>query len=95
MGDPEVSRVGAPDHHRAQYSVNTERFVDDGSGRVRALVLHEVQMVEGRFQKVEGTDREIPADFVFLSMKMVTVSLTRSLSLIILLTLLKLILLKD
>jgi glutamate synthase (NADPH/NADH) small chain len=50
------------------YSVNTERFVDDGSGRVRALVLHEVQMVEGRFQKVEGTDREIPADFVFLAM---------------------------
>ncbi len=50
------------------YSVNTERFVDDGSGRVRALLLHEVQMVEGRFQKVEGTDREIPADFVFLAM---------------------------
>ncbi len=50
------------------YSVNTERFVDDGRGRVRALVLHEVQMVEGRFQKVEGTDREIPADFVFLAM---------------------------
>ena len=44
------------------------RGVDDGSGRVRALVLHEVQMVEGRFQKVEGTDREIPADFVFLAM---------------------------
>ena len=50
------------------YSVNTERFVDDGRGRVRALLLHEVQMVEGRFQKVEGTDREIPADFVFLAM---------------------------
>ena len=50
------------------YSVNTERFVDDGNGRVRALVLHEVQMVDGRFQKVEGTDREIPADFVFLAM---------------------------
>ena len=50
------------------YSVNTERFVDDGSGRVRALLLHEVQMVEGRFQKVEGTDREIPAVFVFLAM---------------------------
>ena len=50
------------------YSVNTERFLDDGNGRVRALVIHEVQMVDGRFQKIEGTDRELPADFVFLAM---------------------------
>jgi glutamate synthase (NADPH/NADH) small chain len=50
------------------YSVNTERFVDDGNGRVKALLLHEVQMVDGKFQKVEGSDREIPADFVFLAM---------------------------
>jgi glutamate synthase (NADPH/NADH) small chain len=50
------------------YSVNTERFVDDGNGRVRALLIHEVEMVDGRFQKVEGTDRELPADFVFLAM---------------------------
>ncbi|MCB0979739.1 MAG: glutamate synthase subunit beta [Ilumatobacteraceae bacterium] len=50
------------------YSVNTERFLDDGNGRVRALLIHEVTMVDGRFQKVEGTDRELPADFVFLAM---------------------------
>jgi glutamate synthase (NADPH/NADH) small chain len=50
------------------YSVNTERFLDDGNGRVRALLVHEVEMVDGRFQKVEGTDRELPADFVFLAM---------------------------
>jgi glutamate synthase (NADPH/NADH) small chain len=50
------------------YSVNTERFVDDGNGRVKALRLHEVEMKDGRFVKVEGTDREIPADFVFLAM---------------------------
>ena len=50
------------------YSVNTERFLDDGNGRVRALLIHEVEMVDGRFQKVEGTDRELPADFVFLAM---------------------------
>ena len=42
------------------YSVNTERFVDDGNGRVRALVLHEVEMVEGRFTKIEGTEQETP-----------------------------------
>jgi len=50
------------------YSVNTERFVDDGDGHVRALLLHEVEMVDGKFQKVEGSDRELPADFVFLAM---------------------------
>ncbi len=50
------------------YSVNTERFLDDGNGRVRALLIHEVRMVDGRFEKIEGTDRELPADFVFLAM---------------------------
>ncbi len=50
------------------YSVNTERFLDDGEGNVRALLVHEVELVDGRFQKVEGTDREIPADFVFLAL---------------------------
>jgi len=50
------------------YSVNTERFVDDGNGNVRALLLHEVEMVNGKFEKKEGTDLEIPADLVFLAM---------------------------
>ncbi|WP_116997944.1 glutamate synthase subunit beta [Desertimonas flava] len=50
------------------YSVNTERFVDDGNGNVKALLIHEVEMVDGRFTKVEGTDRELPADLVLLAM---------------------------
>jgi glutamate synthase (NADPH/NADH) small chain len=50
------------------YSVNTERFVDDGNGRVRALLIHEVEMKDGKFVKVEGTDRELPADYVFLAL---------------------------
>jgi glutamate synthase (NADPH/NADH) small chain len=50
------------------FSVNTEHFVDDGDGNVRALLLHEVEMVEGRFTKIEGTEREIPADLVLLAM---------------------------
>jgi glutamate synthase (NADPH/NADH) small chain len=50
------------------YSVNTERFIDDGKGRVKALAIHEVEMVDGRFVKVEGTESEIPADYVFLAM---------------------------
>jgi glutamate synthase (NADPH/NADH) small chain len=50
------------------YSVNTERFIDDGYGNVRALLIHEVQMVNGKFVKVEGTDRELPADLVLLAL---------------------------
>ncbi|MGE3686893.1 MAG: glutamate synthase subunit beta [Acidimicrobiia bacterium] len=50
------------------YSVNTERFLDDGAGNVKALLLHEVEQRDGRFQKIEGTDRELPADLVFLAL---------------------------
>ena len=50
------------------FSVSTERFVGDGDGRVRALVLHEVRLVEGRFQQVPDTRRELPADLVLLAM---------------------------
>ena len=50
------------------YSVNTERFVDDGAGNVKALLLHEVEMRDGRFVKVEGTERELPADLVLLAL---------------------------
>jgi glutamate synthase (NADPH) small chain len=50
------------------YSVNTERFLGDEDGNVRALLVHDVEMVDGRFQKVEGTERELPADLVLLAM---------------------------
>jgi glutamate synthase (NADPH) small chain len=50
------------------FSVNTEKFIDDGNGNVRALLIHQVEFVDGRFVKVEGTDQELPADLVFLSM---------------------------
>lgn len=50
------------------FSVSTERFLDDGAGRVRALELVEVEQYEGGFRPVPGSTREIPADFVFLAM---------------------------
>ena len=50
------------------YSVNTERFIDDGNGNVKALLLHEVAFVNGTFEKIEGTEREMPADLVFLAL---------------------------
>jgi glutamate synthase (NADPH/NADH) small chain len=50
------------------FSINTECFLGGEDGRVRALQTHEVEMVDGRFQKVEGSDAEVEADFVFLAM---------------------------
>ena len=50
------------------YSVNTERFVGDEHGNVRALVAHQVEFVNGRFEKVEGTDFDLPCELVLLAM---------------------------
>jgi glutamate synthase (NADPH/NADH) small chain len=50
------------------YSVNTECFLGDDEGRVSGLRMHEVEMVDGRFEKVEGTDTEIPCQLVLLAM---------------------------
>jgi glutamate synthase (NADPH/NADH) small chain len=50
------------------YSVNTERFVGDEDGNLRALVAHEVEMVSGRFEMVEGTEFELPCELVLLAM---------------------------
>ncbi|MET0728100.1 MAG: glutamate synthase subunit beta, partial [Acidimicrobiales bacterium] len=50
------------------YSVNTECFLGDDDGRVRALKVHQVELRDGRFEAVEGTDQEIPAQLVLLAM---------------------------
>jgi glutamate synthase (NADPH/NADH) small chain len=54
------------------FSVNTECFLGDDEGNVRALQCHEVEQrfVDGRmtFEKVEGSDFEIPAELVLLAM---------------------------
>jgi len=50
------------------FAVSTERFVGDGAGRVRAIALHEVVPSNGRFVKVEGTERELPCELVLLAM---------------------------
>ena len=50
------------------YSVSTKEFLGDEQGNVRALRLVEVEMRDGRFQEVEGTEHEIPADLVLFAM---------------------------
>jgi glutamate synthase (NADPH/NADH) small chain len=47
------------------YAVSTQEFLGDGSGRVRALRLVEV---DASFQPVEGSEREIRAGLVLLAM---------------------------
>ncbi|MGX6510089.1 glutamate synthase subunit beta [Rhodococcus sp. SJ-2] len=49
------------------FSVNTEEFVGK-DGKVTALKAHEVQMVDGKFEKVAGSDFELEADLVLLAM---------------------------
>ncbi len=50
------------------FSVNTEEFIGDGNGNLKALKIAEVVFADGKFSPVPGTQRELPADFVFLAM---------------------------
>jgi glutamate synthase (NADPH/NADH) small chain len=50
------------------YAVSTSELVGDEHGRVQALRLHEVRMGEAGFEKVEGSERELPAQLVLLAM---------------------------
>jgi glutamate synthase (NADPH/NADH) small chain len=50
------------------FSVNTDRFVGNADGSVRALVLNEVENVDGKFVTVPGTERELRADLVLLAL---------------------------
>ena len=50
------------------YAVSTQQFVDDGDGKVHGLRIVDVEMVDGRFQPVAGTERDLVADLVLLAM---------------------------
>ncbi len=50
------------------YAVSTQEFLGDDAGHVRALRLVEVEMKDGRFEEVEGSEREIPAQLVLFAM---------------------------
>jgi len=49
------------------FSVSTTEFVGH-EGRLTGMRIVEVQMSDGRFEPVTGTERELPADYVFLAM---------------------------
>jgi glutamate synthase (NADPH/NADH) small chain len=50
------------------FSISTERFVDDGSGRVSALETVAVDMSRSGVTRIPGTERRIDGDLVLLAM---------------------------
>jgi glutamate synthase (NADPH/NADH) small chain len=50
------------------FSVSTEEFLGDGNGNLRAIKIVETVFENGKFEPVPGTEKELPADFVFLAM---------------------------
>ncbi|EHR59910.1 glutamate synthase subunit beta [Saccharomonospora cyanea] len=67
---PMIYRVSSAHEEGGErlYSVNTQEFLADDEGRLRALRLVEVRREDGRFVPVEGTERELPAQLVLLAM---------------------------
>ncbi|WP_433803604.1 glutamate synthase subunit beta [Actinomycetospora sp. CA-084318] len=67
---PAIFRVSSAHEEGGErlFSVNTEEFLGDDHGNLRALKLVDVQRVGGTFEPVEGSERELPADLVFLAM---------------------------
>ncbi|MBM3656008.1 MAG: glutamate synthase subunit beta [Actinobacteria bacterium] len=50
------------------YSISTEEFIGDSSGQLAALKIVETKYIDGKFEKVPGTSRNLPADMVLLAM---------------------------
>jgi glutamate synthase (NADPH/NADH) small chain len=67
---PMIFRVSSAHEEGCErvFSVNTEAFLDDGAGGVRALRAHEVELVDGKFTKLEGSEFELECELVLLAM---------------------------
>jgi glutamate synthase (NADPH/NADH) small chain len=71
---PMIYRVASAHEEGVErvYAVNTECFLGDDDGNLRALRAHEVEQkfVDGRmtFEKIEGSDFELPCELVLLAM---------------------------
>jgi glutamate synthase (NADPH/NADH) small chain len=67
---PMVYRVASAHEEGGErvYAVSTNNFVGDADGNVSGLDLVEVELVDGRFTPVPGSERTIPAQLVLLAM---------------------------
>ena len=50
------------------FSISTQEFLGDEHGNVRAMRIVETTFKNGQFEMIENSEREIPADFVFLAL---------------------------
>ena len=67
---PMIYRVSSAHEESGErlFAVSTESFLGDDNGNVKALRLVETEFKDGKFEKVTGSEKEIPADLVFLAM---------------------------
>ncbi len=67
---PMIYRVSSAHEEAGErlYALSTEEFLGDKDGNLRAIKIVETEFVNGKFEKVEGSEKEIPADLVFLAM---------------------------
>jgi glutamate synthase (NADPH/NADH) small chain len=67
---PMIYRVSSAHEERDNrlFAVSTEEFLGDANGNLRALKIVETEFVNGKFEPVAGTEKEIPADFAFLAL---------------------------
>jgi glutamate synthase (NADPH/NADH) small chain len=67
---PMIYRVSSAHEEGGErlYAVNTQEFLGDDTGRVRALKLVEVRNEGGKFVPVDGSEKELPAQLVLLAM---------------------------
>ena len=67
---PMIYRVSSAHEEAGErlFAVSTEEFLGDANGNLRAIKLVETELIDGKFVKVEGSEKELPADLVFLAM---------------------------
>ena len=67
---PMVYRVSSAHEEAGEriYSVSTQEFLKDSSGNLQAIKIVETELINGKFQPVKGSEKEIPADLVFLAL---------------------------
>jgi glutamate synthase (NADPH/NADH) small chain len=67
---PKIFRSSAAHEEGGErvFSISTERFVGDADGRVRALQTVNVEVGRGGITRIDGSEREMPADLVLLAM---------------------------
>lgn len=67
---PMIYRVSSAHEEAGErlYAISTEAFIGDQSGKLTALKIVETKFINGKFEKVPGTERELKAELVFLAM---------------------------